>query len=118
MYVSHISLARSVEETSRAAYINARMSWRWVFGIWGIVGAVLIILYVILVPETRGGVILAHKARKARKAGHKGAWAIHEKLDRRSVRQILQEVVFRPASKSFLYPFASGNDFWLGDCRL
>jgi hypothetical protein len=90
----------SGEHILRAAYINAHMSWRWVFGIWGIVGASLIIPYVVFVPETRGGVILAARAQRARKAGREGAWAIHEKVGRRSVRQILQQTVFRPASKS------------------
>jgi hypothetical protein len=78
------------------------MSWRWVFGIWGIVGLGLIIPYVILVPETRGGVILAARAQTARMAGHTGAWAIHEKLGHRSTKQILLETVFRPASTSLL----------------
>jgi hypothetical protein len=89
----------SSEHIFRAAYINAHMSWRWVFGIWGIVGASLIIPYVVLVPETRGGVILAARAQRARKDGQEGAWAIHEKVGRRSARQIFQETVFRPASK-------------------
>jgi hypothetical protein len=89
----------SSEHIFRAVYINARMSWCWVFGIWGIVGASLIIPYIVLVPETRGGVILAARAQKAQKDGQEGAWAIHEKVGHQSARQILQETVFRPASK-------------------
>ena len=83
-----------------AAYIEAHMSWRWVYGIWGIVGTGLTVIYVVLVPETRGGVILSARAQRARQAGHKGAWAIHEKLGRRSAKQILRETVLRPASNS------------------
>jgi len=83
-----------------AAYIDAHMSWRWVYGIWGIVGIGLTVIYVVLVPETRGGVILSARAQRARQAGHKGAWAIHEKLGCRSARQILRETVLRPASNS------------------
>ncbi|KAF8231516.1 MFS general substrate transporter [Tricholoma matsutake] len=93
-----------------AAYINAHMSWRWVFGIWGIVGVGLIIPYIFLVPETRGGVILAARAQRARKAGHKRAWAIHEKLGHRSTKQILQQTVLRPAimlcTEPIVYCFA------------
>jgi hypothetical protein len=109
MYVLHAFLDRNVEHTFRAAYINVHMSWRWVFGIWGIVGVGLIIVYVVLVPETRGGVILAARAQRARMAGHKGAWAIHERLGRRSAKQIFQETLFRPISVSFSLPF--GNVF-------
>jgi hypothetical protein len=76
------------------------MSWRWVYGIWGIVGCGLIVPYAILVPETRGGVILTARAQRARKAGRVGAWAIHEKAGRRSAKQILRDIVFRPASTS------------------
>ena len=80
-----------------SSYINSWQSWRWVYGIWGLIGVGLVIPYVILVPETRGGVILAARAQRARKAGHKNAWAIHEKLGHRSAKQILQQTVFRPA---------------------
>lgn len=79
------------------AYINRALSWRWVYGIWGIVGITLLIPYIILVPETRGGVILAARAQKARAAGNTGAWALHEKLGRRSAKQLIQETVLRPA---------------------
>ena len=84
-----------------SSYITSHTSWRWVFGIWGIAGAALMIPFVLLVPETRGGVILAARAKKARKAGHAKAWAIHEKLGRRSFQQIVQETVFRPAGEIF-----------------
>lgn len=68
------------------------------YGIWGITGAILLVPFVLLVPETRGGVILAARAQRARKAGRPGAWAIHEKLGRRTAKQIVQETVLRPAS--------------------
>jgi len=86
------------------SYINYAVGWRWMYGIWGIVGAVSMIPFILLVPETRGGVILAARAERARKAGRSRAWAIHEKLGRRSVNQILQETVFRPATMLFTEP--------------
>ncbi|KAG5338289.1 hypothetical protein C0989_007711 [Termitomyces sp. Mn162] len=87
-----------------AAYINHAFGWRWVYGIWGIVGAVLIIPYVILVPETRRSAILVARAQHARRAGHIDAWAIDENLRRRSFRQILTETLFRPAVMLFTEP--------------
>ncbi|KAF8069059.1 MFS general substrate transporter [Lyophyllum atratum] len=86
------------------AYINKAVGWRWMYGIWGIVGAASMIPFIILVPETRGGVILAARAERARKAGRPRAWAIHEKQGRRSVSQILKETVFRPATMLFTEP--------------
>ena len=85
------------------AYINHAMSWRWVYGIWGLVGAILLVPFIILVPETRGGVILAARAERVRKSGRPHAWAIHEKLGRRSPSQIMKETVLRPACMSDLY---------------
>ncbi|KAG5641735.1 hypothetical protein DXG03_004307 [Asterophora parasitica] len=86
------------------AYINQAHGWRWVYGIWGIVGGVSLIPFIALVPETRGGVILAARAQRARKSGRPGAWAIHEKLGRRSISQILKETVLRPAIMLFTEP--------------
>ncbi|GLB42212.1 putative mfs general substrate transporter [Lyophyllum shimeji] len=86
------------------AYINRAVGWRWMYGIWGIVGAASMIPFVILVPETRGGVILAARAERARKSGRPKAWAIHEKLGRRSASQILKETVLRPATMLFTEP--------------
>ncbi|KAG6823545.1 hypothetical protein H0H93_003445, partial [Arthromyces matolae] len=53
--------------------------------------------FLILVPETRGGAILAARARRARKEGHTKAWTIDEKQRYRSLREILTETLFRPA---------------------
>ncbi|KAG6897007.1 hypothetical protein C0992_004718 [Termitomyces sp. T32_za158] len=86
------------------AYIKHAFGWRWVYGIWGIVGAVLLIPFVILVPETRRSSILVARAQRARKAGHTEAWAIDESLRRRSFRQILSETLFRPAVMLFTEP--------------
>jgi len=79
------------------------MSWRWVYGIWGIIGAVLLVPFIMFVPETRGGVILAARAERVRKSGRPDAWAIHEKLGCRSPGQIIKETVLRPACMSDLY---------------
>ena len=65
-------------------------------------GATLLVLFIMLVPETRGGVILAARAERARKSGRPDAWAIHEKLGRRSQGQIMRETVMRPGCMSDL----------------
>ncbi|KAG6900280.1 hypothetical protein C0993_000468 [Termitomyces sp. T159_Od127] len=86
------------------AYINHAFGWRWVYGTWGIVGVVLLIPFIILVPETRRSAILVARAQRARKAGHTEAWAIDENLRRRSFRQLLSETLFRPAVMLFTEP--------------
>lgn len=86
------------------------MSWRWVYAITGIVGSVLLVFFLILVPETRGGVILITRAKRERKLGNADAWTFHERLGRRSLRQILRETVLRPtymlATEPIVYCFA------------
>ena len=50
------------------AFIVQDASWRWTFGVSGIVLAFLLAVFVFTVPETRAGVILSvlHKPRKAK----------------------------------------------------
>jgi hypothetical protein len=67
----------------------------------------LLILYVLIVPETRGGVILAFEAKKQRKAGNVNAWALHDRLGRRGFRQIVRETLLRPLAMLLFEPVVS-----------
>jgi hypothetical protein len=93
-------------------------------GISLIVGMVLLIPYVLFVPETRGGVILANEAKKLRKSGNPKAFALHEKLGRRNVRQIIRETLLRPLAMLLLEPVVSlfalydGLNYGVLDVRL
>ncbi|KAG6844083.1 hypothetical protein H0H87_009909 [Tephrocybe sp. NHM501043] len=88
---------------THGSYINESLGWRWVYGIWGIVGAGIMIPFVLLVPETRSDVVLATRAQQARKSGHANARAVNERR-RRSFKQILTETVLRPAVMLFTEP--------------
>jgi DHA1 family multidrug resistance protein-like MFS transporter len=67
----------------------------------------LLVLFVLVVPETRGGVILAREARKQRKAGNPHAWAVHDKMGRRGFEQIARETLLRPLAMLLFEPVVS-----------
>ncbi|KAK0546077.1 hypothetical protein OC845_004783 [Tilletia horrida] len=88
------------------AYIFLGKGWRWIFGISGIVSGGLAILYLLTVPETRAGVLLARRAAKKRKdTGDDRYYAQHERLrQERSVKMLLREVLIRPVFMLFTEP--------------
>lgn len=100
--------------TLMGGYIVAAQGWRWIFWWSGIIGGALAIPYVLVVPETRGGPILAQRARRIRrKTGDKKVRALSE-LYRRSWRQIIQESVVRPAKMLVTEPAVLLFGFWDG----
>ncbi|KAG6826092.1 hypothetical protein H0H92_001151 [Tricholoma furcatifolium] len=109
-YIFYLLLWTLDSSDDRGAYINQALGWRWVFGIWGIVGAALMLPFLFLVPETRAGVILTARAQRARGSGRPHAWTIYEKEGHRSFHQILTETILRPAvmllTEPIVYCFA------------
>lgn len=64
-----------------------------------IVGFVVLIPFVICVPETRQEVLLVQRARRLRKeTGNKELYATAE-LRKRSLKEVLLETVIRPVGK-------------------
>ncbi|KAF2862414.1 MFS general substrate transporter [Piedraia hortae CBS 480.64] len=64
--------------------INSGKNWRWMYWIQIIIDAGFLPLFILILRETRGDVILARKAQKLRKQGHTNAYAKSE-LDKTSV---------------------------------
>lgn len=64
-----------------------------------IVGFVILIPFLIFVPETRQDVLLARRARRLRKeTGNQDLYATAE-LRKRTVKEVLMETVIRPVGK-------------------
>ncbi|TIC60520.1 MFS general substrate transporter [Wallemia mellicola] len=85
------------------AYTLENLGWRWNFWIQIIIGVPLALVYTIFVPETRGSVILINKTKEIRKKENPNAWTIYEG-DKRDLRTLLREVVFRPIAMLFTEP--------------
>jgi hypothetical protein len=63
-----------------------------------IIGVALSVLYVVAVPETRPGPILAKRAKRLRQeTGDDRYFAEQELMGHRTAKQILQETLLRPA---------------------
>ncbi|KAJ9477689.1 putative Fluconazole resistance protein 1 (putative) [Pseudozyma hubeiensis] len=90
------------------AFVVQDAGWRWTFGVSGIVLAFLLALFILTVPETRAGVILARRAKKLRKDDSR-YYASHEKVrSQRTLRQLFKETVGRPLYMLFTEPIV----FW------
>ncbi len=88
------------------AFIVQDAGWRWTFGVSGIVLAFLLLVFILTVPETRAGVILAKRAKGLRKdRGDTRYYASHEKArSQRTATELLQETLARPLYMLFTEP--------------
>jgi MFS family permease len=75
--------------------INSGLNWRWIYWVQLIVGAGFLPLFLIILRETRGDVILMRKAKKLRKQGRPNAYAKAE-LNKASILKELQISFTRP----------------------
>ncbi|SPO22661.1 related to mfs-multidrug-resistance transporter [Ustilago trichophora] len=90
------------------AFVVQDAGWRWTFGVSGIVLAFLLALFVLTVPETRAGVILARRAKKLRREDAR-YYTSHEKVrSQRKAKELLKETVGRPLFMLFTEPIV----FW------
>lgn len=95
--------------------INAERLFRWLWGISGIVGAGLSIVFVLVVPETRHTVLLERRARKLRKETGDSRYHALGALDhRRSISQILRETLYRPVFMLLTEPIVNLFAIWDG----
>jgi DHA1 family multidrug resistance protein-like MFS transporter len=81
-------------------------NWRWIFGVGGIGTAILLVLFIAFVPETRAGVILTRRAAKMRKETGEQRYHSHHEivLQNRTVYAIMQETLLRPVYMLFREP--------------
>jgi len=89
------------------AYITERLGWRWLWGVSGIVTAFLLLLFLLLVPETRHNVILARRASRQHsdsKSTDQTSTKPETVVHKRTVREILNETVYRPVRMLFSEP--------------
>jgi len=75
--------------------INSGMNWRWIYWIQVIIDGAFVPVFIAILRETRGDVILARKAKKLRKQGHAHAYSQSE-LNRLSVWEELKISFARP----------------------
>lgn len=69
------------------------------------IGGALAILYIVFVPETRPGPILAKRAARLRKqTGNDGYYAEQELMGHRPFKQVMNETVLRPVYMLFTEP--------------
>ncbi|PWN39962.1 MFS general substrate transporter [Ceraceosorus guamensis] len=91
-------------------YLFEAAGWRWIFGLLGLVQALLIVLYFFGVPETRAGIILAKRAKRKRSETGDDRWFAKHEEDRKAhtAAVLIRETVTRPLFMLFTEPIV----FW------
>lgn len=98
-----------VASTYSGFLVQRTHTWRWLFGVTGIVTAFLLILLLLTVPETNPGVLLSRRARHLRKAtGDDRYFSDHERARAQRTRMdTIKEVAIRPAHMLLTEPIVS-----------
>ena len=96
----------SVSAPVWSGYLYVNLGWRWIFGISGIVCGFLLAIFMIFVPETRGGVLLEREAKRLRKETGDDRWfAQHERTrSEHTLASWSKEVLVRPLFMLFTEP--------------
>lgn len=89
--------------------VQRTQTWRWLFGVTGIVTGFLVALALLTVPETNPGVLLSRRARKLRKkTGDDRYYSDHDRArSQRSRMDTFREVIVRPAHMLLTEPIVS-----------
>lgn len=97
------------------AYITLDYGWRWLWGISGIVGAGLTLLFMLAVPETRHTVLLERRAKHLRKeTGDEGYYVSGDVKEKRSINEILKGTLYRPVFMLLTEPIVNLFAIWDG----
>ncbi|KYG50025.1 hypothetical protein M433DRAFT_139546 [Acidomyces richmondensis BFW] len=75
--------------------INSVMNWRWIYWVQIIIDGALLPIFIAILRETRGDVLLARKSKKLREQGHTHAYSKSE-LNRLGTREELKISFGRP----------------------
>lgn len=92
--------------------IQSGLQWRWMYWIQLIVDAGLLPFFYLILKETRGDVILAQRAKKLRKQGHRNAYARSE-LNKPSILENLKISFMRPTKMLVTEFVVSSFTLWV-----
>ncbi|EPQ31590.1 uncharacterized protein PFL1_00923 [Pseudozyma flocculosa PF-1] len=92
-----------------SGYLVLNLGWRWIFGVNGIVAGFLLVPFLLFVPETRQGVLLASRAKRLREStGDDRYYAMHEKIrSQHTASALFREMVARPIVMLFTEPIVA-----------
>ncbi|PWN97725.1 MFS general substrate transporter [Tilletiopsis washingtonensis] len=76
-------------------FVEAYLSWRWIFWVQLIFGGVVQLIHLFLVPETRSSVLLDREAKRLRKAGE-DVWGPNEVKEKRFTLKGILTTWYRP----------------------
>ncbi|BDD59843.1 hypothetical protein MAP00_005027 [Monascus purpureus] len=86
---SYIAILGTVGAPIYAGFIDQAIGWRWVEGIQGLSNIPLLIMVVLFLHETRGGVFLGKRAKRLRAATGDDRYVTRESIEAPNLKQML-----------------------------
>ncbi|KAL4862095.1 major facilitator superfamily domain-containing protein [Aspergillus spectabilis] len=97
-----------------AGFIDETIGWRWIEGIQGLANIPLVILVAIFLQETRGGAILAKRAKILRKNTCDERYRSMKELEAPTLKQMLHRSSIKAVHMLFTEPAVFAFALWIG----
>lgn len=108
-----VAILGTVAAPIYAGFIDQSIGWRWVEGIQGLSNVPLLILVVLTLTETRGGVTLQKRAKALRKDTGDDRWVAKEELEAPGVKDMLYNSTVKAAEMMVTEPVVFFFGLWI-----
>ncbi|KII83384.1 hypothetical protein PLICRDRAFT_180466 [Plicaturopsis crispa FD-325 SS-3] len=94
-------------------YIPMHIGWRWIQYIQALMGAVTFVVFLIFLRETRGSILLSHRAAAMRKESGNDRWKCKADEERASLTVLIKVSLTRPLYFLFTEPVVFFFSLWV-----
>ncbi|KAI9367994.1 major facilitator superfamily domain-containing protein [Aspergillus egyptiacus] len=111
---SYVAILGTVAAPIYAGFIDQSIGWRWIEGIQGLANIPLIILVAILLQETRGGAIMAKRAKQLREQTGDPRYKAKSNLEAPSLKHMLHNSSVKAIHMLVTEPAVLAFGIWIG----
>ncbi|KFX96837.1 hypothetical protein O988_05148 [Pseudogymnoascus sp. VKM F-3808] len=111
---SYVAILGTVAAPIYAGFIDETLGWRWIEGIQGLSNIPLLILSLLFLPETRGGVTLHKRAKALNSAIGGDMYCSHSDLDARTIKEMLHSSSVKAVKMLVTEPVVLSFGLWIG----
>jgi MFS family permease len=111
---SYVAILGTVAAPIYAGFIDETIGWRWIEGIQGLANIPLIILVAIFLQETRGGAIMAKRAKLLREKTGDERYRAKSNLEAPSLKHMLHNSSVKAINMLVTEPAVLAFGIWIG----
>lgn len=111
---SYVAILGTVAAPIYAGFIDQAIGWRWIEGIQGLANIPLLLLVLVSLRETRGGVTLHKRANKLREATGDERYRAKSDLEAGTVKQMLHASSVKAVHMLVTEPVVFAFGLWIG----